>query len=274
MQERGGKSRLPSPEQPKPREGDQLNFELADVYEQAQARGWSSVTGTLSGLQTAARRLRWSEVTIRTSERDFVTELKPLTQEEARPASLSATYGLDEQPLHSDGAHLRNPPDVVVFVAETPCRTPTLLWTLATSEGRSSLSPKDMDDLHNGLFVVDGGSDAFLATAYSNGGWRFDRGCMRPADERRRRVDQLVLDFSKGAHPHDWSEPNQILVIDNSKTLHARSAMRPGSPRPGMNACTEVHRLSPACPNVCGGLGFGRRRRFPFMRKTDRSTTW
>jgi hypothetical protein len=83
----------------------------------ARSQGWADAAWSLDWLRGEARRLGWAEVATRNGDAT-VTELRPVTPEHARPRSLSNAVGLGQQPLHTDGAHLRRPPDIVAPFAE------------------------------------------------------------------------------------------------------------------------------------------------------------
>ena len=136
------------------------------------------------------------------------------------PHSLSAQFGLNVQPLHTDGAHQVSPPDVVVLISELPSATPT--WLRRVGD-RDEGTP--WDDLNGGMFLVGGGPSAFFAPASDGGGCvRFDPGCMSPCDSRARAAATFLSDTTE-AVAYEWTEPGQVLVIDNSRTLHARGAV-------------------------------------------------
>ena len=70
---------------------------------------------------------------------------------------------------------------------------------------------------------MDAGSDRFLTTLHSTeGGWRWDPGCMVPCDERARDAAAFLTALWNMALDHVWSEPEQFLLIDNHQTLHGR----------------------------------------------------
>lgn len=197
--------------------------DLAHLIERSRQTGWATGTLPLSKLRYQAERHGWSEVAMRRGDAS-VSTLRPLTQAEARPASLSATYGLGAQPLHTDGAHLRHPPDVIVLHAERPNTVATLLWRPFPSRDRQPRYrlPAGADA---GVFIVRSGVTTFLTSAIDQAGrFRYDPGCMSPCDERARAFVQLMEEVVGDAHRHVWSEPEQVLVIENRKTLHARAA--------------------------------------------------
>src|SRR3546814_10809010 len=75
---------------------------------------WVSFPGTLEDVIDRARRLGWEAVSMRDGDPP-VSELRPVPADRARPNSLSSRTGLGAQPLHTDGAHLERPPDVIAL---------------------------------------------------------------------------------------------------------------------------------------------------------------
>ena len=145
-----------------------------------------------------------------------------LTTGEAPAMSLSAHFGLDAQPLHTDGAHLRHPPEVIALHSTTPNRTPTLLWS-PTERGMTPWLP---EFAQVGVFTVRNGRDSFLASAAEGAHVRFDPVCMSPADDSAR---QTVAYFA-ALEPVsvEWDRPDMFLLFDNRKCLHARAAVEAG----------------------------------------------
>jgi hypothetical protein len=190
---------------------------LATMLSSAVTSGWSAGVGDLEGVTAQARQLKLEPIANRRGEPP-VSRLRPTTEEEAKPHSLSAQVGLGAQPLHTDGAHQESPPDFLVFVSERPSRTPT--W-LRHVRGQSV----PWDDLRGGMFLVGTGSSAFFAPALkgagSTGRLRFDPGCMTPCDARARVAAKFLSDTTSATRV-DWTSPGQILVLDNSRTLHGR----------------------------------------------------
>lgn len=150
------------------------------------------------------------------SNENFISELKPQTRENAHPLSLSATTGLGQQPLHTDGAHLRNTPDFVLLWSETTNETPTRIWRL----------PQIPHAAKNGIFVVHNGKERWLAQAYNSGAIRFDPGCMSPADQSAMALSHFLTTPPKQAIEHiHWDTRGKIAVIDNKHILHGRSRL-------------------------------------------------
>lgn len=206
--------------------------DLEQLAASARLDGWTTCSGLpfSPGLWVQrAEKLGWTPVPGRPGEHP-VSTLTPRTQEQAHPASISAVHGLAEQPLHTDGAHLRESPDLVVLLPGAVTSTPTLLWSPA-----SKLVPPQALDVslieaeEGGVFMIDAGSERRLGSVRGRHvGIKWDPTCMVPLDERARRVADFYAGVQAQAHRHEWNRPGEVLVIDNSKTLHGRAAVVAG----------------------------------------------
>jgi hypothetical protein len=195
-------------------------LQLSQLAAEADSSGWSSTEGTIWELRHQARLAGWSEVPIRQGEA-AVTTLKPTTQEEARPRSMSASVGMGQQPLHTDGAHLTQPPDYVALVGESTSETPTLVWKFVMPAHLS-------ESFHHGMFAVNTGRSGFIELAVRGSGLRFDPEVMRPLDGMAKRVRDYLLEASSQAKRFEWDRPGLLLLISNRYALHARASVAPG----------------------------------------------
>lgn len=173
-------------------------------------------------MESIGWQVRFSDWTLIPSRKNGpqIETVTPTVAEDAPKQSLSATYGQGAQPLHTDGAHHPNSPDLVILSVESPSVVPTLLWRF----DRKGLPIQTWADLRNGLFTVRSGDDAFLTPAFTDGRVRYDPGCMTPSDARARRVVQFFDEKRDDASVHHWSSPGTLLIIDNRKVLHARAS--------------------------------------------------
>ncbi len=188
----------------------------------------------MDDVRRAARAAGWSEVPTRAGA-DPHAVLRPVDNVAAPPRSLSAIYGLAAQPLHTDGAHLQLPPDVVVVCADTSNLTPTMLWSSKGGElHRLGLS----GPIDNGIFLVSNGRDSFLSPARSRRFIRYDPGCMTPCDQRARQVVEAFEKLADEAAQHNWDSSSLVLVVDNRSTLHARAEVQ------GSQQSRIVHRVA------------------------------
>ncbi|KSU55458.1 hypothetical protein AS029_05450 [Microbacterium enclense] len=135
---------------------------------------------------------------------------------------MSAVYGLEEQPLHTDGAHLHRPPDVIALCASEPSATPTIVWA------GSSTYPTVPAYARSGIFTVRTKQGSFLTSAVDGGRIRYDPVCMSPSDGMAREAVGYFTSLRASAEEHHWDSPNLVLLIDNRRCLHARSAVAEG----------------------------------------------
>ncbi|MFD6178476.1 MULTISPECIES: TauD/TfdA family dioxygenase [unclassified Isoptericola] len=207
-------------------------MEIADLVRQAKLTGWaSSVLPTHQRLEYPVRSaftsLGMTPVPTRAGESE-VAVLRPTAQTDANPASLSAQVGLGQQPLHTDGAHMRRPPEIVALWCTEPSATPTRLWTGAWDVAQKFDSA--------GIFMVQPGGTPWLTRAVENQRLRFDPGCMTPCDAMARRLDTTLRNPSPDeVMAFEWNEPGKILVVDNRRMLHGRGAVDPADIERALN---------------------------------------
>jgi len=185
----------------------------------AQEAGWASGLGDIESIRRQAASLGFIDVATRRGDAT-VSVLRPVDPAAARPNSLSAVYGLGEQPLHTDGAHLPDPPDYVVLIAQNPSATATRLW-----RAPSVMRSQHPAALRHGMFLVRNGHDSFYAPAVVGARYRYDPGCMTACDARARTIAQHFQNQLAKAITYEWARSGQVLVIENRRTLHARCAV-------------------------------------------------
>lgn len=192
-----------------------VEIDLKDVEKELSSHGFAVREGNLPGLNYASLiQRKWKSAPQKSGA--TVSTLRPMDQEQAPARTLSAVHGLDAQPLHTDGAHLRKMPDVIVLYAANPSSTGTTIWKL----GREYPSA-----IWSGVFTVRGNEGSFLAHAYANQRLRFDPVCMSPADQLAKEAKKFLEDTREGAHTHTWSAGKTLLFIDNRNALHGREAV-------------------------------------------------
>lgn len=154
--------------------------------------------------------------------------LRARRTDDSYPRSLSAKYGLGPFPLHTDGAHLRTPPDIVLLAATGPVSGMTLLLPI----GSGPLAPPHDDDLVRGVFRIGGRGSTFYASALDkDGAVRFDPVCMVPIDPVARTAASWLRSAIRWAEPYSWDDPTRTLVIDNRRCLHGRTSVDGNSQR-------------------------------------------
>jgi hypothetical protein len=197
--------------------------DLSRLTEEAASKGWSSSIGTIDVIRRQAGKLGWLEAPVRVGD-PALTVLRPVEKSAAHSRSISAIHGLDEQPLHTDGAHVDRPPDLIVMACSQTSPTSTRLWRPGQPMKRGGRKMPN-DDLEHGVFLVDTGGSAFFATARTGRRYRYDPGCMLPCDARARAAADYLAHGVEDATDFAWSEPGLVLVIDNRRVLHGRAAV-------------------------------------------------
>jgi len=48
---------------------------------------------------------------------------------------------------------------------------------------------------------------------------------MTPCDQRARQLSDYFVHLSDDAEEHQWTAANQVLVVDNRRTIHGRAAV-------------------------------------------------
>jgi hypothetical protein len=203
---------------------------LRRVLSKARNVGWHVVEGNLCELARALSDERGNRpvfaplvrlVRGRSSD-DDVQVLRPTARHGARPRSLSAQHGYEPFPFHTDGAHLRTPPDFMLLAAkqDDAGESPTHLKRLC-----EPAPPSNGDDMRRGVFRVDAGPRSFYATCQSaDGRLRFDPCCMAAIDPRSRRLAEAIL-AEEPDYSHRWTRPEEILIVDNTRVMHSRGAV-------------------------------------------------
>lgn len=193
------------------------------VMDELNRRGWVSFPGVLQDVAEAAAHWGWEASPVRRGD-PVVSDLRPTPPSAARPNSMSARTGMGAQPLHTDGAHLRRPPDFIALAAGHAHPVPTRLFA-----PRPSNEP--WESLSHGVFLVSSGRVRFHALAFQEERLRFDPCCMTACDQRSRRVVACFTGEVAGSATHNWSSDlPEVLLIDNRRVLHAREAVSPSDP--------------------------------------------
>jgi hypothetical protein len=194
---------------------------LEQIADEALQNGWVSLRTDIRTLLQDAKGLGWRPVPIRRGG-PTVSTLRVVDAVDAHPRSLSTTVGAGQQPLHTDGAHQRVMPDLVLLAAAEPSSTPTLL----SDPGEPTEAQRV------GVFKVGGGRSGFYSGAVDDRDrWRYDPGCMTPMDDHARNAAAELAAMVDSAVVHHWNEPNSVLVIANRRVLHARASAADDSTR-------------------------------------------
>ena len=150
--------------------------------------------------------------------------LTPLQKQNAHPQSLSANFGVNEFPYHTDGAYFIKPPRYIIlrYIQGIENPTPTTLCNLTdVSEGDQKL-------LQHSIWKVRS-IKSFYSTILSQDQrfYRFDNGVMQPLNKAN--DNSTILSSIVSGLPIqtiEW-EINKTVVVDNWKYLHNRPKVKP-----------------------------------------------
>lgn len=158
--------------------------------------------------------------------------LVPRTAAEAHPKSLSARYGLDALPFHTELSHRPRPCRYLLLGCLDP-GSPGAVTLMLDWRGLG-FSVDELDLLASAPILARSGRRSFYTTLLSAGRsfLRWDPGCLEAVDPRGRSALELVERRLADGRPvsHRWRR-GDILLIDNWRVLHGRGRSGPASGR-------------------------------------------
>jgi alpha-ketoglutarate-dependent taurine dioxygenase len=153
----------------------------------------------------------------------MIEPMMPTMKTGANAKSLSVVHGLGSFPMHTDGAHLPQPPRFVVLVCATPGTAPVPTTLLRFRDLRASEQERDL--LEAAPFLVRNGRRCFYSTISSRSRpfIRFDEGCMVPQGTEAQASAKLIARRATevGVTTVYWRS-GDVLIIDNWNVLHGR----------------------------------------------------
>ncbi len=153
----------------------------------------------------------------------LVRSISPTDTEESPPNTLSSRFGLAPFPLHTDGAHWPTPPRFLMLRCDDAGSgaRPTLMV-----DGNRLLNAKIATRLRRAVFKVQEVHRPFTCRVIERAGSvdrvRFDGACMQPLAAFAEVLHGLHEQLQRlEPDSHVW-EPDDLLVLDNWRMLHAR----------------------------------------------------
>jgi len=151
-------------------------------------------------------------------------DLTPNKEPTNHKKTLSTTYGYNEFPFHTDGAHFLIPPRWVILESTNTIAYKTATVLVDTFEF-SNFVPYD-NVLNHAIYLVSNGNYSFLTTIINkvlNGKpiFRWNPLLMKLVSKG------LTFDLKNVNHTPvriEW-HPKQILIVDNWRMLHSREAV-------------------------------------------------
>jgi len=149
------------------------------------------------------------------------TFLKP--RSDGGGKSLSGRHGFGEFPLHSDGAHLNEPPDYILLMAPRTRTTPTLV-----------ADPIDLIDVESecakqAIFSVQRQgrrfNTHFISSKNGVSFLRYNSDTMIPKNSAALEIQKRMRKLRNRAFQLHWSK-FALLVLDNRSMLHGRAQIK------------------------------------------------
>lgn len=158
----------------------------------------------------------------RKSSLNLIDTLTIKTHAEANPKSLSAIYGENEFPFHTDGAYLTTPPEFVLL------RSRYEIMDCPTIFCKPIFTELQLKKMIKNVWLVNGGQGKFYASmvekVYGDYRLRYDLACMRPGlrvfNESTEIMESIISNSEK--IEINW-KANQCIVFNNWKLLHSRA---------------------------------------------------
>jgi alpha-ketoglutarate-dependent taurine dioxygenase len=152
-----------------------------------------------------------------------IEPLIPTEQARANAKSLSVVHGLGSFPMHTDGAHLLQPPRFVVLVCASPGTSPVPTTLIRFRDLKATASERTRFEA--APFLVRNGRRSFYSTicSASRKFIRYDAGCMMPQGSESEASVKLIAHRAREVGPTlvHW-RTGDVLVIDNWTVLHGR----------------------------------------------------
>jgi alpha-ketoglutarate-dependent taurine dioxygenase len=154
----------------------------------------------------------------------LIDNLVPLYSSDAHKHSLSATYGIDNFPFHTDGAYFPVPPRYMIlrYTQGVEPATPTVFIDLNTIENDIK------NKLKYSVWKVKSRKHVFLSSILSANGevFRYDPCIMTPLNERNN--NKVYFENILRSMPKivvNW-QVNKTIIVDNWKYIHSRPEVK------------------------------------------------
>jgi hypothetical protein len=201
-----------------------------NLLETLEERGWANIPG-VNGSSDLLRLAMSLGKPVENARHELTSELRVATTAEARPLTLSATFGTGAFPLHTDTAFWPTPARFLVMLAEGDIRRTTTVYSMRRI--LDSGGTKLMNLIEKSVWIVRGKGGSHygqmtLSTKSIRLGVRFDRQCMKPANASAREIAAYfdTEDCATSIEHLEW-RPHTAVVISNWQALHGRGSQPP-----------------------------------------------
>ena len=223
---------------------------MDDVLSAISKQGWAQLSWW-DGCTAEALNARYPEIFSRHPLSRTNQILRPLSQADAKPGTMSSFTGLDRQLPHTDKAHYGLPPRYVVLrchsAGNASCPTELCMpdWKLLKANPPALLTKPKWLIRQSGRTHFYGRVIEFAPNGEDR--LRFDPLCMSLPGEPDGQEEALnVLLAHATISLHEW-RLGETLLIDNWRALHARSRSTEAS---------STRALLRWISGDCGGLGY------------------
>ena len=196
-----------------------------NAIDELEIKGWTDIGWPESSSLGKLARLFFSKA----SEHEkfkfgSVVRLTATASDKARSGRKSSIRGLRSFPPHTDEAWRSVPPRYILFRSIS-----------GQSESPTEITPFDvggfdknfLSDLKNGLWACHGLGESRICSVWNGRRVRWDEDCMRPLDCLAKRAHPEFIEYlhSAASTDYQWNDRSSVLLIDNWKILHARTAV-------------------------------------------------
>lgn len=199
---------------------------LSDIRSSLKIRGWAETPpnrNLVASLPDAMMEIGNAlGIPVAPRGRVLVQSLAPTAASEARAASMSAKYGMGQQPWHIDLAHWPVPARYILLGCESPGGSSTATeLTHCSALFRASV---DLDTARTQPYLVRNGRESFYSTLLDKRRpfARIDPGCMNPCSDAARMLQTRIQSFRPESTVEIRWKPGAILIVDNWKVAHRR----------------------------------------------------
>ena len=209
-----------------PRHFSPASRSLSDIRSSLKIRGWAEIPpnpNLVALLPDVLMEIGNAlGIPVAPQGRALVQSLVPTAATEARVASMSAKYGLGQQPWHIDLAHWPVPARYILFGCESPGNS-----SAATELTRCSALFRISVDLNAASthpYLVRNGRESFYSTLLDKHRpfARLDPGCMDPRSDAARKLQTRIQSFRPESTMEIRWKLGAILIVDNWKVAHRR----------------------------------------------------
>jgi hypothetical protein len=153
-----------------------------------------------------------------------VSKLRPASKENARPNTLSSSFGLDEFPIHTDFSTQVIPAHYLILHTTKKRRAKTIVY-----DSREILAQYGAEFVSRSIFKIRNGRSCYFSSALAQiagqNVFRINPATMTPVNAEATVIWEFIKNRQIGpVSATDWSSV-KTLIIDNWVMMHSREAV-------------------------------------------------